>query len=384
MKRWILWMVCLIAVMCSSCSTTLMGNRDEVPYEVFGNLDVMKTPSLKQPYFTSYWLRQVGAYEEAYTIFQRLSDQLPEAATEASRFKWQTDTLVRTDTYIDGQWVASEKAVYDVYGKLMTPDEDRQREGFTRSADNTYVLTETWLYNHLEPQTYTEAPYYLEFTYDPNGVVIAVTRTPWITWLTQGVAITGYTVNYIYDADGKLIRETGADRLHYIPSHDGVIAISELPFEATYTYDDCGRLQRYDRSYPDVEGGVSWDQYTYDTNGNLLVHESRKEGDVFFDSEILWESIVRENRYDKDGNKIFESTLVLRGQNPENAQRDYAQTVYQYEDGHLMKKTQTSEGSESVSVIEHRYTYDDLLVYITEQKEVTGDDTAAAETGKPK
>lgn len=383
MKKRIL-LILAVCLLLGGCSTTLMGSDEETPYNVFGELDIMKTPSLRQVYFTAWSLRQLGAYEEAYTIFQQLSDQCSGAATEAARFKWLQDTLVRTDTYIDGELMASEKATYDVYGKLIILSEQRDRENFTRSEDDTYVLTDTWLYDMHIQQTYTEAPYYLTSTYAPDGTIIAVTRTPKIERHDNGVAIWGYTVDYTLDAEGKYIRDSGVDRLHYIPwdSMTHTVVTAELSFEGSYTYDASGQLLRYERVFPDIAGGISWDEYTYDKDGNLLVHESRREGDVFFDPEILWESIVREYRYDKDGNMTFESTLTLRGANAETARRDYIQTVYEYENGHLMKQTQTSEGSETVT--ELTYTYGDLLVYIIEQKEVPGNGSTASEAGESK
>lgn len=381
MKKCILLLLA-VCLLLSGCSTTLMGNTGEIPYETFGSLDLVGTPSLNHAYFCAYSLQRQDAYEEAYAIFQLLSDQHPFAAAEAARFVWLEDTLVRTDTYINGELISSEKALYDSMGKLAKKDVCvLEEQTYSDNKEDPYVVSEKWLYDIHVVHTTTEAPYYLEFIYDPNGIVLTQTREPSISVYFDGLAITGYTVNYTYDSDGRIVAETGADRLHYIPD-GGVLSVSELPFEGSYTYDASGRLLRYERSYTGIEGGISWDSYTYDADGNLLLHESRKEGDVFFDPTIRYESTVREYRYDKDGNKLFESTLTLRGENSESTQRDYTQTEYLYENGQLMKQTQTFEGDETVN--ETVYTYEDYLVYIDNPKEVTGDDSDTAETGEPK
>src|SRR5262249_10007502 len=77
---------------------------------------------------------------------------------------------------------------------------------------------------------------FLKFTYDAGGR------------RTQSIYQSGFTVDYTYDADGRLSKLT-----------DGSGALIVL-----YTYDAAGRLARKDM------GNGTYTTYTYDAAGNVL------------------------------------------------------------------------------------------------------------------
>ena len=392
MKKRIL-LILAVCLLLGGCSTTLMGNQSEVPYETFPQLDWLSSPALKVPFRNALSLRDQGAYEEAYRIFLYLMDIYPEASKEIDEFVMLENVLVRTDKYINGDLFETEKAQYNSDGTLFILSEVRTHEkslNYREVPNSPYMCADIWEYDAHVEQTSSLAPYTLEFFYGWNREVLKLIRVPVLSQNFDNMSVPGYEKNYIYDSQGRVIRETGLDQryTHYTIDWDESdkeeihYTILELPFEADYTYDDSGNILRYDRTYTTVTDGKSWDTYTYDQAGNLLIHESRKEGDVFFDPVIRYESIVREYTYDQDGKKILFTTKTLRGESADTVQEEWSRIEYFYENGQLAGERQTA--SHTDDVVEIVYTYGDYLIYGNnmKQEEVNDDGSAATEAGE--
>lgn len=392
MKRLLLLMLCLAMLLCG-CSTTLMGNHGDVPYETFPELDWLSSPPLKVQFRNALKLCDQGAYEEAYRVFLHLADMDPGAAKNAKEFVMLENALVRTDKYINGDLSETKKAQYNSDGTLFVLSEERTNTDYTnyrKDPDSPYMYAEKWEYDAHVVQTSSLAPYTLEFFYGWNEEVLKLIRVPMISQNFDNMSLVGYEVNYAYDSKGRVIRETGLDQRYtdYTIVWDesaveGIqYTILELPFEGTYTYNDSGNILRYDRTYTTVEGSRCWDAYTYDKAGNLLIHESRKEGDVFFDPVIRYESIVREYTYDQGGKKILFTTKTLRGESADTVQEEWSRIEYFYENGQLAREKQTA--SHTNDVVEIVYSYGDYLIYGSnmKQEEVNDDGSAATEAGE--
>ena len=392
MKRLLLLVLCLAMLLCG-CSTTLMGNRGEIPYETFPELYWVSVPTLKTQLGNALTLFAQGAYEEAYRIFLHLADMDPGAAKNAKEFVMLENVLVRTDKYINGSLLETEKARYNDDGTLFILSEARTYGDYTNyreDPNSPYMYADSWKYDEHVEQTHSQAPYTLEFFYGWNEEVLKEIRVPMLFRNIDNMSIPAYEVNYTYDSQGRVVQETGLDQRYTgftivwdeSDEIDQQFSILELPFEATYTYDDSGNLLRYDRTYTTVEGGKSWDAYTYDKAGKLLIHESRKEGDVFFDPVIRNESIVREYTYDQDGKKILFTTKTLRGESADSVQEEWTRIEYFYENGQLVREKQTA--SHTDDVVEIVYSYGDYLIYGSniKQEEVSENGSAATEAGE--
>ncbi len=154
--------------------------------------------------------------------------QYTNADGQTITYTYNAAGLVTSQTFPDG---TSTQYTYDAHGNLLT------------ATDASGTITLTWGTNSggpgqmslLASVTYPDGMY-LDFTYNADGE------------RTQMVDQSGYTVNYQYDAAGRLIGLT-----------DG----SGAPI-VQYTYDADGRLAAVQN------GNGTYTTYSYDANGQLL------------------------------------------------------------------------------------------------------------------
>jgi RHS repeat-associated protein len=206
---------------------------------------------------------------------------------------FNTQGLVAQETFADG---SSYSYTYDVHGNMLT----------ATSAAGTI----TFLYQNVaNPDLLTEVEYpngqYLKFSYNAIGQ------------RTQSVDQTGFTVNYSYDALGRLQKLTGAT---------GALIVQ-------YTYDAAGNLTQQNNgngtftvSTYDADGDVlsitnyalstggasyvpaksavnSFNTYTYDALGNVLTDTNQDGRWAYtYDADCqLTQSVFTPNSSDPDG-----------------------------------------------------------------------------------
>jgi RHS repeat-associated protein len=196
------------------------------------------------------------------TSFNRLAS-LTDANGHVTRYVYDDDGNLLSTTYADG---TAEQMSYDAYGDPLSLVNRRgtpigysyntagqlTRKTFSDGSHIDYAYdthgnlisatdaagTTTLTYNSADRLTEIAYPNgrFLKFTYDASGR------------RTRSVDQDGFTVNYHYDAAGRLAGLTDGDGANIV----------------TYTYDSAGRLIREDK------GNGTYTTYEYDLAGQLL------------------------------------------------------------------------------------------------------------------
>lgn len=350
-----------LCLMLSGCNTTLMGNHNhEIPYETFDTMPPPEDPAQMLQYKAAMEALSNMDYQKALKLFTELG-AFRDAAEYVARFTYIQDALLRSEQYTDGVLTQTTEYTYDQNGdptasigaKLLA----------TEYSDNGNLKLESWQYSD----------YFLTVHYDAYTNIGAVTREekrPIFHNTYLDAVKDGHSISYSYNYQGVLTRDNGELQQH--TRVDGSTSIQKMLFNGTYTYDEDGKLIRYDREYTWGGMGYSWTVYEYDESGRLIREETHKEGTVFFGdgfmgNEYKTETKVMEYRYDADGNRSFFSQLTTLTSLNEPGETHYIQHEYGYENGRLVyERTTFGEGSDTV--IETYYIYGEYLGYIAEQE----------------
>ncbi len=252
--------------------------------------------------------------------------------------------LLATETFADG---TSYSYTYDARGNLLTAIDSSGTTTFSYTAPgNPDLLTKV---------AYPDGTF-LEFTYN-----IVAQRT-------QSVDQTGFTVNYTYDALGRLSELTdGSGNLIVQYTYDAAGNLSQKDngngTRTVYTYDGDGDVLSI-TNYAAASGPVnSFDNYTYDALGNVLTDTSQDGEWVYsYDADSqLKQAVFTPNAtdpdgltaqnlqyvYDAAGNRISETvngvvtTYVVNNVNEYTSSTTSGVTTsYQYDpDGNLIAQT---------------------------------------------
>lgn len=356
-----------VCILFCGCSVTLMGNRDQqIPYETFDTKPVPEDPTKMIQYKTAMEALANLNYRRALDLFTELGD-FKDAAAYAARFTYIEDTLLRTEQYTDGVLTKTNELTYGQDGELIGSAQSSGVLMESVKADNGNLKLETWQF----------ADYFLTTTYDAYtniGVVTKEEKRPLFHNMNVDGVKKGYTIHYVYDNSGKLLKDQGEIQQHTLKN--GKVSISKMLFNGVYYYDANGKLQRYDRHYNWGGMGTAQTFYEYDDQNRVIREKSSTEGTVFFlkglkeDEKYGYEDTVKEYRYDEDGNRIFFSQLTTTSLPGEPPTTTYIQTESEYQNGRLMLET-TTFGSSSDTIIETCYVYGDYLAYLIEE-EATG------------
>jgi len=375
MKRFFPIFLCLCLLL-TGCSTTLMGNEKEIPYETFDTKPIQEDTSQMILYKQAMDALSAAQYAKALELFTRLGN-FRDAAAYAARFTYIKDTLLRTEQYVDGVLTITNEISYDQEGNILGSAGDGGILISSQKYDDGAPMEETWQY----------PDYMLTKRYNSFMGVTTLSREekrPFFRNSSMEGVLEGYNINYLHNADGLLITDQGEVSQH--TQKAGSVRIEKMLFNGAYTYDKEGKLIRYDRDYNWGGSGRSWIVYEYDEHGRLIREESCKEGTIFYGDGLLvrpnkLQTGVKEYRYDEDGNMIFFSQLTTTAErtannysNPENPSYTYEdpvtyyiQTEYDYLNGRLMQET-TTFGDTSDTIIELCYIYGDYLGYLVDEE----------------
>ncbi len=252
--------------------------------------------------------------------------------------------LVATEAFADGTSFAY---TYDARGNLLTATDSSGSTSFSYTVPgNPDLLTKV---------AYPDGTF-LEFTYNIVGQ------------RTQSVDQTGFTVNYTYDALGRLSKLTdGGNNLivqyTYDPAGDLIQKDNGNGTRTVYTYNGDGELLTITND-ASANGPVnSFDKYTYDPLGNVL-SDTNQDGEWTYtydaDSQLTLAIFATNNTdpdgltaqnlqfaYDAAGNRISETvnglvtTYVVNNVNEYTSSTTSGVTTgYQYDaDGNLVAQT---------------------------------------------
>lgn len=359
MKQVILTLLAL-SLLCSGCSITLMGrNSDQIPYETFDTKPQPEDPAKMILYKRAMEALANMEYAKALELFTELGNY-KDAAAYCSRFTYIEDTLLRTEQYTNGVFTNETVAQYNPAGELLETSAGGFRTSYLLD-ENGSLEAETWQYkDYLLVKCYN--------TYDHVGTLRSEQKRP--LFATNGTTETkeGYYISYAYNSQGLPISDEGELQQHI--RVDDSIQVKHLRFKGQYTYNDAGKLLRYDREFNWGVSGKEWTVYEYDATGNVIREEKRKEGAVFFiestpsDSGYRTERGIKEYRYDEDGNLVLFSQATTISAPGQDAETQYIQIQYEYDNGRLVMET-TTFGDNSDTVIETCYIYGDYLGYLT-------------------
>ena len=394
MKR-ILAAAAAVCILCCGCSVTLMGNSNQqIPYETFDTKPQPEDPTKMIQYKSAMGALAGGNYTKAQKLFAELGD-FKDAAEYLSRFVYIPDTLLCTEQYTDGVLTNTTPAVHN----------STDGSGKTASDGGILISTEkSEEHDRVEHWMYDE--YTLVNTYRKDGTLFSQKKMPRISKDPTADYASGHYISYYYNPDGTLAKDQGQEMLYAM--HQNVQTVDQLNFQGSYTYNAAGLLILYERVHTWGGMGTYTERYTYDENNNLIRFESSKQGNVFLSpsekllQERRTESSLKEYRYDKAGNLVFErlhTVSAVQGEDPtvmdtqfeydydedgnqiyfsqktvssaagQETQTSYIQTVSEYEKGRLTLET-TTFGDTSDTVIETYYVYGDYLGYIAEEMEV--------------
>ena len=254
----------------------------------------------------------------------------------------------RQETFADG---TSYIYAYDDRGNLTSATDAQNRvTTFVYGVD---------LNNPNDPDLLTEVEYpdgtFLKFTYDAGGRRI------------RSVDQTGFTVNYTYDALGRLSKLTdGSGNLIVQYTYDAAGNLVQKDMgngtRTVYTYDGDGDVLSITNYAPDHTTVNSFDDYTYDALGNVLT-DTNQDGawNYTYDADgqlVHAVFTLKQPRrapaqdlqyvYDAAGNRISETVNGVVTTYVTNNVNEYTSsttvgvgtTTYQYDlDGNLIAKT---------------------------------------------
>ena len=221
--------------------------------------------------------------------------QFIDARGQAIAATYNADGLIASETFADG---SSYDYTYDSRGNMLSATDSSGTTNFSYTVPgNPDLLTEV---------TYPDSTF-LEFTYNIVGQ------------RTQSVDQTGFTVNYTYDALGRLSELTdGSGNLIVRYTYDAAGKIIQKDngngTRTTYTYDRDGDVLSITNYVPDHATVNSFDDYTYDAFGNLLT-DTNQDGEWVYaydaDSQLTG-AIFTPNNTDPDGLTRSKPSVRLR------------------------------------------------------------------------
>ena len=297
--------------------------------------------------------------EEQFNNYNPLGEaaQYVNANGQAIGFTYNSQGLVTTENFADG---SSYSYTYDVHGNMLT----------ATSASGTIKFQ---YQDSANPDLLTEGVYpngqYLKFTYNTIGQ------------RTQSVDQTGFTVNYKYDALGRLQELTDGNGnliVRYTFDAAGNLIQEDMGngTRTVYTYDGDGDVLSITNYAPNHATVNSFDRYTYDALGNVLTG-TNQDGEWAYtydaDSQLIHavftpnssdpDGLTSQNLqyvYDVAGNRVSQTVNGVTTTYVANNVNEYTSsttngvvTTYQYDkDGNLVG--QTAAGSTTT------YSYDEL------------------------
>ena len=270
--------------------------------------------------------------------------QYLDARGQAIGYTYNAQGLVATETFADG---TSYTFTYSPQGNLTSATDTQGVETFVYGASSN-------------PDLLTEVDYpdgtWLKFSYNIVGQ------------RTQSVDQTGFTVNYTYDALGRLSKLTDADdNLIVLYTYDAAGNLIQKDngngTRTVYTYDKDGDVLSITNYAPDHVSVNSFDDYTYDALGNVLT-DTNQDGQWVYsydaDSQLVQAIFTPNNSdpdsleaqdlqyvYDAVGNRISETVNGIRTIYQTNDVNEYTSSItdaitstYQYDaDGNLIAQT---------------------------------------------
>jgi YD repeat-containing protein len=220
--------------------------------------------------------------------------QFLDARGQAIGRTYNAQGLVTEESFADG---SSYTFTYDARGNMLTATD----------ADGTITFTYT---DPRNPSFLTKVTYpdgtYLEFTYNVVGQ------------RTQSVDQTGFTVNYAYDALGRLSKLTdggGNTVVQYTYDAAGNLVQKDNGngTRTVYTYDADGNVLSITNLAPDHVMVNSFDDYTYDARGTVLT-DTNQDGQWVY-------------TYDADG-QLTHAVFTPNGTDPDGLTAQDLQYVY--------------------------------------------------------
>jgi YD repeat-containing protein len=211
--------------------------------------------------------------------------QFLNARGDAIGYTYNTQGQILTESFADG---TSFTYTYDSHGNLT-------------SATDAQGKVTTFVYGDANnPDLLTEVEYpdgtYLKFQYNIAGQ------------RTQSVDQTGFTVNYTYDALGRLSKLTDGNNnliVQYTYDSAGNLIQKDMGngTRTVYTYDAADEVLSITNYAPDHTTVNSFDKYTYDALGNVLT-DTNQDGQWVYtydaDSQLV-QAVFTPNSSDPDG-----------------------------------------------------------------------------------
>jgi len=283
--------------------------------------------------------------------------QYVNANGQAIGFAYNSQRLVTTENFAGG---SSYSYTYDVHGNMLT-------------ATSSSGTIQFQYQDSANPDLLTEVDY-------PNGQYVKFTYNA-IGQRTQSVDQTGFTVNYTYDALGRLQELTDGNGkliVQYTYGAAGNLIQEDMGngTRTVYTYDGDGDVLSITNYAPNHATVNSFDRYTYDALGNVLT-DTNQDGEWAYtydaDSQLIDavftpnssdpDGLISQNLqyvYDAAGNRVSQTVNGVTTTYAVNNVNEYTSsttngvtTTYQYDnDGNLI--SQTTAGSATT------YSYDEL------------------------
>ncbi len=215
--------------------------------------------------------------------------QFLNARGDAIGYTYNAQGLVTQETFANG---TSYSYAYDDRGNLTSATDAQHRvTTFVYGGDPS---------NPNNPDLLTEVEYpdgtFLKFSYYAGGQ------------RKQSVDQTGFTVNYTYDAAGRLSELTdGSGNLIVQYTYDAAGNLSQKDMgngtRTVYTYDAAGNTLSITNYAPDHVTVNSFDNYTYDAVGNVLTDTNQDGAWTYtYDADSqLTQAVFTPNNADPDG-----------------------------------------------------------------------------------
>lgn len=292
---------------------------------------------LEPQYQEALRLLENGDYESALAHFREVGDYR-DAAQYIARFK-ETHLLRKETSYLDDELEYVTDRYYN--GSRMT------KEIFTAtdSVCSTFHGLSLWKAGKITAS----------YTYNFSGSIAGIDL--------RGDA--NASISYVYDQQGRLIRETGDNSYAYTYDENGNLiqklwyngsTISGTPYcEYNYHYDEYGQVVWASVDFRDFDTYDHEEDFinTYDDQGRIIEHRSTRETGQTYVYEYDYQGrLIREQVIGNGNNGVYQKGIALY---------DYH---YEYDAfGNLIKETNYIDGKDSDSVRVITYTYDSIITF---------------------
>jgi RHS repeat-associated protein len=210
--------------------------------------------------------------------------QFLNARGHAIGYAYNAQGLVNQETFADG---STYSFTYDARGNMLTATDS--------DGTITFSYTDPRNLSFLTTVSYPDGTF-LEFTYNVVGQ------------RTESVDQTGFTVNYSYDALGRLAKLTeGSGNLIVQYTYDAAGNLIQKDngngTRTEYTFDAAGNVLSITNLRPDHVTVNSFDDYTYDARGNVLTDTNQDGRWIYgYDADSqLTTAVFTPNSTDLDG-----------------------------------------------------------------------------------